>query len=217
MGKHWLEGVYGTTGWPGRGDSCWPPLGPGGQEIIFHQGACSTLDIEIVCDRGASVPLLNRICRNSDDIIFGLTIVAALAVGVVAGAAVVALAGGSAGIFIPTGGAFALAGGGSTGAGIVLSPAAAAVGANALAGAGTFAGLQQLIHLASGNNDEPMKKHHGGGQSNVSENELTDQIADTLDMTEHQSELLHRAISKQGYSPEVIWDIAYDILTKGHY
>ncbi len=127
-----------------EGGECFPPVTPGGDAIVFHNGACSVLTVEVVCDHGAFAPGLNRICRNGDALIAGLTVVAVGALGVATGGAAVVLLGGSAGIMIPTGGALAIAGGGTAGGGIVLSPAAAG------ALTGTYAGLVSLIHMASG-------------------------------------------------------------------
>ena len=123
----------------------------------MHQGACSVKTVEITCARGPS--FLDPICRNSDTIVAGLTVVAVVALGVATGGlaygAVVSV-GGTAGIAIPTGGGLlGLASGGTlAGSGaIILSPTAA----GPIAGTSTIAGLGSLIHMAQNANRD------GGG------------------------------------------------------
>jgi RHS repeat-associated protein len=127
-----------------EGDPCWPPAGPGGQEIVYHQGACATSHTEVVCEHGASIPGLNRICRNSDAIRIGLGIVAIAAVGVAATAAVVTV-GGASGVMVTIGGGggASLAAAGPTaavaatgGVSVVISPALA--GALAVSSSGAL-------------------------------------------------------------------------------
>ncbi|MBI2710280.1 MAG: RHS repeat-associated core domain-containing protein, partial [Actinobacteria bacterium] len=181
----------------GEGSSCWPPESPGGDPIVMHQGSCAVKTVEITCARGPS--LFDSVCRNSDTIIAGLTVVAVLALGVATGglayAAVVSV-GGSAGIAIPTGGGLlSLAGGGTLSAGgaIILSPAAAGV----LAGTATIAGLGSLSLMAQ-SSGRPGNVPNRAHQQKQFEDAWRDCQQQVGRMTRAERRILHDAITKQG-------------------
>jgi RHS repeat-associated protein len=179
-----------------EGGSCWPPVTPGGDGLVYHQGGCGVWNYEIECARGDWIPGANFICQHSEGIIQGLTVIAVVALGVATGGAAVVAIGGSSGIAIGGGGgALALAGGGTVGGGaIVLSPTAAG------ALTGSVAGLGALIQMASssnsgGGNNVPNRAH----QQTQFEDAWRECQRQVGTLTRAQRRILHDAITKQGF------------------
>jgi RHS repeat-associated protein len=157
-----------------EGGSCWPPMTPGGDALVYHQGGCGVWNTTIECARGDWIPGANFICQHSEGIIQGLTVIAVVALGVATGGAAVVAVGGSAGIAIPTGGgALAFAGGGTVAGGgaIVLSPAAAGTLV------GSVAGIQTLIHMASDGTHGALRG--GEGDRDLDANEIRSNADET--------------------------------------
>jgi hypothetical protein len=151
------------------------------------------MTVEVVCEHGAFVPGLNRICRNADAITFALTIVAVGALTVASGGAFAAIA-----IEIGGGTGF-LVGASAGGTGVLLGGGGIAVSATVLenlaigVGAG---GLAVAMTRGSGPGNVPNRAHQQR-QFNDAWRDCQRQLGRTMGRAERR--ILHDAISGQGF------------------